>query len=489
MENQVEVQEGMKADIQQLKEQMRQVLKTLDALQDPGCLCTQRSQQGAPEARTFPSYGLPPNYPPPSGVDSRHLDTQKAEGNAVEVEHEPGATTFTIPGQTIQPGIESTIMKKQLETKSPSSVITPADFKDDKSILEVLEKRLRAIEDEGSFEFGDAKKLCLVPDVVIPPKFRPPEFEKYRGNTCPRGHISMYCRKMAAYALDEKLLIHFFQESLTDEALTWYMHLDTTHIYSWKHLVETFLRQYGYDKDLTPDRAQLQNMVKKESESFREYAQRWREIAAQVEPRLSDKEMTTTFLSTLQPPFYEHMLKISISSSFTDIVIIGERVESGKRSGKIALGPELVASLNDYGPGHEKDKKRRANSHFTAYPQMSHSYGSSRAIERRNYNRDKRVANFTPIPMTYTELLPDLLRRNLIKICPTRPIRPPYPRSYDVNARCDYHGGACGHSIEACKALKRKVQSLIDSGCLKFEEMQSSTVARLEFTSTNAMDE
>ncbi|XP_052724622.1 uncharacterized protein LOC108324671 [Vigna angularis] len=448
MENQVEVQEGMKADIQQLKEQMRQVLKTLDALQDPGCLCTQRSQQGAPEARTFPSYGLPPNYTPPSGVDSRHLDTQKAEGNAVEVEDEPGATTFTIPGQTIQP-----------------------DFKDDKSILEVLEKRLRAIEGEGSFECGDAKKLCLVPDVVIPPKFRLPEFEKYRGNTCPRGHISMYSRKMVAYALDEKLLIHFFQESLTDEALTWYMRLDTTHIYSWKHLVETFLRQYGYDKDLTPDRAQLQNMVKKESESFREYAQRWREIAAQVEPRLSDKEMTTTFLSTLQPPFYEHMLSISVSSSFTDIVVIGERVENGIRSGKIALGPELVASLNGYGLRHEKGKKRRANSHFTAYPQMSHSYGSSRATERRNYNRDERVANFTPIPMTYTELLPDLLRRNLMKICPTRPIRPPYPKNYDVNARCDYHAGACGHSTEACKALKRKVQSLIDSGCLKFEEM------------------
>ncbi|XP_052726144.1 uncharacterized protein LOC128194640 [Vigna angularis] len=444
MENQVEVQEGMKADIRQLKEQMRQVLKTLDALQDPGCLCTQRSQQGAPEARTFPSYGLPPNYTPPSGVDSRHLDTQKAEGNAVEVEDELGATTFTIPGQTIQPGIESTIMKKQLETKSPSSVITPADFKDDKSILEVLEKRLRAIEGEGSFEFGDAKKLCLVPDVVIPPKFRLSEFEKYRGNTCPRGHISMYCRKMAAYALGEKLLIHFFQESLIDEALTWYMRLETTHIYSWKDLVEAFLRQYGYNKDLTPDRAQLKNTVKKESESFREYAQRWREIAAQVKPRLSDKEMT-------------------ITDNWREGL-------SGIRSGKIALGPELVASLNDYGPGHEKDKKRRANSHFTAYPQMSHSYGSSRAIERRNYNRDKRVANFTPIPMTYTELLPDLLRRNLIKICPTRPIRPPYPRSYDVNAKCDCHGGACGHSIEACKALKRKVQSLIDSGCLKFEE-------------------
>ncbi|XP_017408518.2 uncharacterized protein LOC108321311 [Vigna angularis] len=487
MENQGEVQEGMKVDIQQLKEQISQILEAMNALQSPKDSCAQQPQQRVPEVQTFPSYGLPPNYTPPSGVDLGHLDTQKAEGNAVEVEGELGATTFTIPGKTIQPGIENMIMKKQPETKSSSYVVTPADFKDDKSKLEVFEKRLRAIEGEGSFEFGDARKLCLVPDVVIPPKFRLPEFEKYRGNTCPWSHITMYCRKMAAYAHDEKLLIHIFQESLIGVALTWYMRLETTHIYSWKDLVDAFLRQYEYNKDLTPDRIQLQNMVKKESESFREYAQRWREIAVQVEPPLSDKEMTTIFLNTLQPPFYEHMIS-SVSSSFADIVVIGERVEGGIRNGKIALGPQLVASLNEYGPRHEKDKKRRVNSHFIAYPQMSHSHGSNRPIERRNYNRDEKVASFTPIPMTYTELLPYLLRRNLIKVCPTRPIRPPYPKSYDTNAKCDYHEGACGHSTEACKALKHKVQSLIDSGCLKFEESQSSTLARREFAPTNAMD-
>ncbi|XP_017423680.1 uncharacterized protein LOC108332894 [Vigna angularis] len=459
MENQGEVQEGMKVDIQQLKEQISQILEAMNALQSPKDSCAQQPQQRVPKVQPFPSCGLPPNYTPPSGVDLGHLDAQKAEGNAVEVEGELGATTFTIPGKTIQPGIQNMIMKKQHETKSSSYVVTPADFKDDKSKLEVFEKRLRAIEGEGSFEFGDARKLCLVPNVVIPPKFRLPEFEKYRGNTCPWSHITMYCRKMTAYAHDEKLLIHIFQESLIGVALTWYMRLETTHIYSWKDLVDAFLRQYEYNKDLTPDRIQLQNMVKKESESFREYAQRWREIVVQVEPPLRDKEMTTIFLNTLQPPFYEHMIS-SVSSSFADIVVIGERVEGGIRNGKIALGPQLVASLNE----------------------------SNRPIERRNYNRDEKVASFTAIPMTYTELLPDLLRRNLIKVCPTRPIRPPYPKSYDTNAKCDYHEGACGHSTEACKALKHKVQSLIDSGCLKFEESQSNTLARREFAPTNAMD-
>ncbi|KOM30367.1 hypothetical protein LR48_Vigan1285s000100 [Vigna angularis] len=107
MENQVEVQEGIEADIQQLKGQISRILEALNALQIPGDPSAQRLQQEVPEAQTFPSYGLPPNYTPPSGVDSGHLDTQRVEDNTVEVEDEPGATTFTIPRQIIQPGIET----------------------------------------------------------------------------------------------------------------------------------------------------------------------------------------------------------------------------------------------------------------------------------------------------------------------------------------------------------------------------------------------
>jgi len=88
------------------------------------------------------------------------------------------------------------------------------------------------IEGGGSCEFGDVARLCLVPDVVIPPKFKVPEFEKYKGPTCPKGHLTMYCIKMAAHSHDEKLLIHFFQESLTGNALNWYMHLEPARIRS-----------------------------------------------------------------------------------------------------------------------------------------------------------------------------------------------------------------------------------------------------------------
>ena len=87
-------------------------------------------------------------------------------------------------------------------------------------------------------------ELCLVPNVVIPPKFKVPDFDKYKGTTCPKNHLKMYCRKMGAYAKDEKLLMHFFQESLDGAAITWYTNMEPFRVHSWKDLMVAFIRQY-----------------------------------------------------------------------------------------------------------------------------------------------------------------------------------------------------------------------------------------------------
>ena len=75
-----------------------------------------------------------------------------------------------------------------------------------------------------------------------------------------------------------------FQESLAGAAVTWYTNLEASHIHFWKDLMAAFIRQYQYNTDMAPDRTQLQNMSKREHESFKEYAQRWRDLATQVAP-------------------------------------------------------------------------------------------------------------------------------------------------------------------------------------------------------------
>jgi len=86
-----------------------------------------------------------------------------------------------------------------------------------------LEKRIKAIEGNHLCDLVKAVNMCLVPNVVILKKFRVLEFIKYTGTQCPITHLKTYCNKMVEVVDDEKLLIHFFQDSLSGATLVWYM--------------------------------------------------------------------------------------------------------------------------------------------------------------------------------------------------------------------------------------------------------------------------
>ncbi|KAA3462589.1 hypothetical protein EPI10_029062 [Gossypium australe] len=109
----------------------------------------------------------------------------------------------------------------------------------------------------------DAKDLSLVPDLVLPPKFKTLEFEKYNGTSCPEAHITMFYQRMTGY---------------------------------------TFMKQYSHVTDMTPDRITLQNIEKKQNESF------------------------------------------SATKIFPNIVMSGEMIEKAIRSGKIYAGENAKRS-------------------------------------------------------------------------------------------------------------------------------------------------
>ena len=53
---------------------------------------------------------------------------------------------------------------------------------------EEMQREMRAI--SGKKIFGKtAYDLCLVPNVQIPHKFKVPDFEKYKGNSCSKDHL------------------------------------------------------------------------------------------------------------------------------------------------------------------------------------------------------------------------------------------------------------------------------------------------------------
>ncbi|KAA3480404.1 hypothetical protein EPI10_020835 [Gossypium australe] len=81
-----------------------------------------------------------------------------------------------------------------------------------------LEEKFKEMENVDYRCGIDAKDLSLVLDLVLPPKFKTPQFEKYNGTSCPEAHITMFCRRMTGHVNNDQLLIHCFQDSLIESA-------------------------------------------------------------------------------------------------------------------------------------------------------------------------------------------------------------------------------------------------------------------------------
>jgi hypothetical protein len=170
----------------------------------------------------------------PENMHITHFDPQNLGANRVSSEFQQ-AMHF----QPVYPSrISSTIDSTEKESQKGKMVKEEGLEK-----WTALKERIRAVEGIRLYDHIKAVEMCLVPDIVIPKRFRVPEFVKCTGTQCPITHLKAYCNKMAEVVDDEKLLIHFFQDSLSDAALTWYMRLDNTKVKKWKDLVNAFMRQ------------------------------------------------------------------------------------------------------------------------------------------------------------------------------------------------------------------------------------------------------
>jgi hypothetical protein len=373
------------------------------------------------------------------------------------------------------------------------------------SKIDSLEEKIRLIQGLNSFGNTDFSSMSWFPNMTVPPKFKAPEFEKYNGRGDPMIHLQMYCRKMAPYADNEPLLIQTFQDTLTGNAAEWYSQLKK--ISHWKELADTFLAQYGFNSQIAPDRFDLQRMEKKSNETFREYAQRWREKAARARPPLDEREMIKIFVDTLKNPYFDRMMGLQMQF-FVDLIPVGERIEDALKTKKIVDMTALMALAEQAAKkaptkrkegdvqmiGRSNGRPRQILPTFTMQPIQPRPMQAPAPAQvpapalapqvparpvgnQPNDNRwpRKELRQFTPLPMPLTELYPILIEKSLISPVVPRPYNGPQRRDFNPNSTCDFHFGEVGHTVENCGQLKHRVQDLIDHGVLKFEGLPNIT--------------
>ncbi|KAI5429344.1 hypothetical protein KIW84_034087 [Lathyrus oleraceus] len=207
----------------------------------------------------------------------------------------------------------------------------------------------------------------------------------------------------------------------------------------------------------------------------------------------------------------------SAPSDFTEMVNMGMRLEEGVREGR--LSKDDGSSSKRYGafkrkegeahavqsqPKHRRPSVQRKPAHHSRHqhqvasvapvfkdnaqqyqhqqqypqpqyqqqqrPQQQAYQPRGSTTNQANVNYDRKKVSFDPIPMTYTELYPSLLERKLVspRDPPAIPANPQW--WYKPDQHCAYHSGAPGHNVENCFPLKNKVQDLMRSGILSFED-------------------
>jgi hypothetical protein len=191
---------------------------------------------------------------------------------------------------------------------------------------------------------------------------------------------------------------------------------------------------------------------------------------------MTDRELVDMFMGTLTGPFYSHLLGSS-SSGFTELILTGERVESGIRSGKIQAATSASTKRSYQGRNEsnavygQKGRNKKNRDHDIGAVTIA-------APPSQNFQpkQDRPRRQFTRINMTLAQALQGMLKANLITLRdpPTNPNTT--SSRYNPNARCAYHSDSPGHDTNDCWSLKNKIQDMIEAGEIEFEPPETPNV-------------
>ncbi|KAK2399704.1 hypothetical protein QL285_049490 [Trifolium repens] len=108
--------------------------------------------------------------------------------------------------------------------------------------------------------------------------------------------------------------------------------------------------------------------------------------------------------------------------------------------------------------------------HMPFHHLRSGQFAHNKGQQQNQPKTSKKRKVFDSIPIPYSNLFPHLVHIRMVIPRALKPMTAPFPAWYDLKAKCEFHSGAEGHTIENCKAFKHKVQALIDQKLLTFKE-------------------
>ncbi|XP_070054834.1 uncharacterized protein [Nicotiana tomentosiformis] len=155
---------------------------------------------------------------------------------------------------------------------------------------------LSGIKKDNAVVAKTLKHQMAEPDVKLLEGYKPPKFEMFDGTGAPKVHLRTYCDKLVGVGKNKQIHMKLFMQSLTGDALSWYISQNLKKWVNWVDMASNFIDRFGFNTENVPDVFYIQNLKKKPTETFREYATRWRSEATKVRPALEEEQMNKFFV-------------------------------------------------------------------------------------------------------------------------------------------------------------------------------------------------
>ncbi|XP_070014992.1 uncharacterized protein [Nicotiana sylvestris] len=188
--------------------------------------------------------------------------------------------------------------------------------------LKKLTSRVQGVEYDRGIEGLNYEDLCIQPDVELPEGYKPPKFKMFESTGDPRVHLRTYYDKLVGVRKYEKIRMKLFFRSLTGDVLSWYINQNPKKWSNWVRMESYFMDRFRFNTENALDVFYIQNLKKKPTKTFHEYATRWRSEAAKVRPALDEEQMNKFFVRAHDPQYYERLMVIEYHK-FSYIIKLG----------------------------------------------------------------------------------------------------------------------------------------------------------------------
>ncbi|KAL5725266.1 hypothetical protein ACHQM5_008428 [Ranunculus cassubicifolius] len=295
---------------------------------------------------------------------------------------------------------------------------------------------------------ADHNTAFRIPDLPI--------YEEESGD--PQLHIQEFESKLILQQHDKALLCKLFPGTFQGEALRWYTSLASASIHSWHKFCQIFLEKFQHNRMKPKKVYTLLNVRQKNSETLTDFVKRFRQLVSQVD-NPDDVLVIKAFKDALNDnedrcyDFLQHRNPQSKLDLFRLVEIFNDTEEE-------RLLRELRKNVNSKSAtGFPKNAKERGDGQKTGQDRMVNSRGNN--VSQTRARREPK--EFTPLNVSYEDLIQRLQPRNLLKSPPK--MNPDRAHQRDKSKYCKFHADF-GHTTDECYNLKNQVEELVQKGSI-----------------------